>query len=193
MARRVKRDRFCRSLAAAAVVCLAGAYALPALAQQASSEAAAQSSVSSAPAAEEGRPVKEAIPARKTPDVAPPVSKEGKLKPGVIASFGSAKNSATVNQQNEEGVPGEQASPIIGSVSRAGDAKCTVIIQNNSKTDKFSVNYDVVGISPTGNTASRMNYSATLLPGGSKTHGVTCRRDLNMQVVLKSGNKLKSK
>lgn len=114
-----------------------------------------------------------------------------KLKSGVIASFGSAKNVAAVDVPVVDQSPGEQPTPVTASVSRKGQSRCVATVTNASTESAYSVNFDVIGNDTSGRITSRRNFTATVGAGKSETREVTCGRDDSMQVVLKSGRKVK--
>lgn len=119
---------------------------------------------------------------------AAPAEDDGKLQPGVIASFGNFPKRTAVNTSGNT-TPGEKVSPVLARVVRKGAEQCEVVLTNSSKTDSYSVSFEVVGKGPKGDVAMRKSFSASIGPAGSTSRSVGCRKDLNMEVILKSGGR----
>jgi hypothetical protein len=121
-----------------------------------------------------------------------PEKDDGKLKPGVVASFGSfPKNTAVGVSEPVADISSAATSPILASVSRKGGEECEAVLRNQDKDHSYSVHFEVKGISPNGSTAVRRTFSATISPSSSTSRTLACRKDLNMQVVLTGGKRLK--
>jgi hypothetical protein len=113
------------------------------------------------------------------------------LKPGVVASFGRASKHAAVDSLATGSVPGDEAMPVTASVAKVKSGKCEVKLSNSDEKNSYSVSYVVEGINSKGDTVMKRSYSATLDPKKTVTNALSCRDDLNLQVVLRSGKKLK--
>ncbi|MCC6953766.1 MAG: hypothetical protein IT290_06585 [Deltaproteobacteria bacterium] len=134
-------------------------------------------------------PAPTAIPS--TPGDAPAedaAKDEGKLQPGVIASYGNFPKRTAVNVSGDAS-PGDAQSAILARVSRKGSDSCEAVVSNSNKESGYSVSFDIVGSDTKGAVVLRRNFSASIPAGGSVSRSVSCRKDLNMQVILKSGSK----
>ncbi len=114
---------------------------------------------------------------------------EEKVRTGVVASFGSYKNTANVDSASTPS-PGEESSAITGSVSRVSSGRCQAKINNNSAQNSYAVSFAVVAQTASGGTGNSRSFSATVKPKQSVSRDVPCDADKNLQVVLKSARKL---
>ncbi|GEM_PF-4601397 len=112
-----------------------------------------------------------------------------KISAGVIASYGNFSKTAAVNSVNQAEVPGDKASVVGGSVSRKGDS-CVVTVTNQSEKDAYSISYEVVGYRGSSKAFSKY-FTARLEPKGSSQKSIaSCGKDINVQVLVKSGRRL---
>jgi hypothetical protein len=112
-----------------------------------------------------------------------------RISAGVIASYGTFPKASAVNALNQSDIPGDKASPVSGSVSRQGET-CLVTVSNQSEKDGYSVSFEVVGYRGSSRAFSKY-FSARLDPKGSTQKSISgCDRDVNVQVVVKSGRRI---
>ena len=123
-----------------------------------------------------------------TPDPDKAVDDSGRLTPGVIASQGSFPKNKSVNVAGDS-APGDAPSPVMARVVRKSAEQCEAVLTNSSKESGYSVSFEVVGTDGRGNVSLRRSFSASIAPGASTSRSVACRKDLNLEVVLKSGKK----
>jgi hypothetical protein len=112
------------------------------------------------------------------------------LKPGVIAGYGTVLEDTAVQADTSNSVPGEEASPISGGISKGKNGRCNVVLTNSHEKKSYSVSFSVVSSTGSGGSGTSRGYSATLPPKKSITREVPCKEDENMQVVLRSGKQL---
>ncbi len=112
-----------------------------------------------------------------------------RLTPGVLSSFNRSERSEAVDTASSP-TQGDEPSPVSGSISYAKNG-CVARVTNTDKKSSYSVSFDVIGTNKQGSTALKRSFSASLKPEETVTHTVSCSKDLNMQVVLKSGRKVK--
>lgn len=113
-----------------------------------------------------------------------------KLKTGVIASYGKFAGGKSLDALSDSPEMGDDVSPIASNIKRINSNTCIVTIHNNSEKDSYKIAYDVQGLDGKSKVKFQRYYSATLAPGKTTENRVTCHKSLNMQIVLKSGNKI---
>ena len=113
------------------------------------------------------------------------------VKTGLIAGTIKTKNSRNIafDNQANDAAPGDDASVIGGSVSRAGKTQCVAHVTNSSPKNSYSVSFVVEGADKDGATAISKSFSATIPPQGTVERNMDCQPGLNMTVRLRSAKK----
>ena len=138
-------------------------------------------------------PPAEGAPAAKTPAAEEEEDDEAKvLQRGVVASFGSHKGAASINANTATEAAGDnmEESPVRGSVRRVGSGRCEATLTSSAEKAVYSVSFAVVGTTQSGTRALRRTYSATIRPGKSTTKTLSCRKGLNMALLINSGRRV---
>jgi len=112
------------------------------------------------------------------------------LKPGVLSSVGSYRKTASTDQSLDGSAPGSEASPVTGSIRHSGQGDCEALLSNAGK-NAYSVSFEVVTVERNGGFGRKRSFSATVPAGKTVTRSVSCEKGENIQVVLKSGKRLK--
>lgn len=117
------------------------------------------------------------------------VEKKEEVQLGVIASTGSNRNSRGVDVQTIDSAPGDAPSAILANVSQKTDTSCEIKLENVSKENSYFVAADVEGYNDSGRKQFSKYFSASLRPESSMVRSFSCRKGLQMQVVLKKADK----
>ncbi len=110
-----------------------------------------------------------------------------KIRSGVIASTGQFQKNAATNLNAAGEAAGDTQSPVSASIHKLKDGRCEVVVSNTTQGDAVSVSYAVEGYTASGSRALYHTYTSTVKPGSPVTKIFSCGKDLNLQVVLKSG------
>ena len=115
--------------------------------------------------------------------------KEEKVQLGVIASTGSNKRSRGIDVQTIDSAPGDEPSAILANVTQKTDTSCEIKIENVSKENSYFVGADVEGRNESGRKQFSKYFSASLRPESKMVRSFSCRKGLQMQVVLRKADK----
>ena len=103
------------------------------------------------------------------------------VKLGVIASNGSGAGNFSMEGDTGGAAPGDESSPISGSVNRKGSG-CVAVIKNGGNSN-YSVNFHVISKDKRGNKKKKF-FSASVASGKSAERSFSCSSEDNFELSI---------
>jgi hypothetical protein len=119
------------------------------------------------------------ILSQESDDDAPPKS----LSPGILASIGQYPTTRDV------AVTSDVVSPIVGGITKS-DRRCSATVSNTSSTHAYVVRFVVSGRKKDDREVLRRSYRENLGAGQAVTKELNCEEDLNLALLLMSGERV---